>query len=187
MDFSERLIRLYQLSETDLQETMRRFVPEQYPAKTHFLEKGRIANRIGYLRSGLLRSYIYDDQANDITTHFFKPGTVVISMESFNNQVPSNEYIITLEPSELLVITYERMQELYRLVPAWRQIAKDVDEMKFNDLMNRSIQLQTLSASERYQLFCEQNNDILQKVALKHVASFLGIDIATLSRIRRNF
>ena len=89
-------------------------------------------------------------------------------------------------PSELLVITYERMQELYRLVPAWRQIAKDVDEMKFNDLMNRSIQLQTLSASERYQLFCEQNNDILQKVALKHSASFLGIDIATLSRIRRN-
>lgn len=187
MDFNERLIRLYHFSETDLQETMRRFQPEQYPAKAHFLEKGEVSNRIGYLRSGLLRSYIYDDQANDVTTHFFKPGTVVISMESFNNQVASNEYIITLEPSELLVITYERMQELYRLVPAWRQIAKDVDEIKYNDLMNRSIQLQTLSASERYQLFCENNKDILQKVALKHVASFLGIDIATLSRIRKNF
>ena len=65
------------------------------------------------------------------------------------------------------------------------QIARDVEEMKYNDLMNQAIQLQTLSASERYQLFCEKHNDILQKVALKHVASYLGIDIATLSRIRK--
>ena len=187
MDFTEQLIRLYRLSEGDMKETMHRFRPEQLPARTHFLEKGKVCDRLGYLRSGLLRSYIYDDQANDITTHFFKPGTVVISMESFNNQVPSKEYIVTLEPSEMLVITFERMQELYKRVPAWRQIAKDVDEMKYNDLMNRSIQLQTLSASERYQLFCENNADILQKVALKHIASFLGIDIATLSRIRRKF
>lgn len=187
MDFTEQLIRLYRLSERDMKETMHRFRPEQLPARTHFLEKGKTADRIGYLVSGLLRSYIYDDRANDITTHFFKPGTVVISMESFNHQVPSGEYIVTMEPSELLVITHDRMQELYRLVPVWRRIAKDVDEMKFNDLMNRSIQLQTLSASERYQLFCENNSDILQKVALKHIASFLGIDIATLSRIRRRY
>lgn len=186
MDFSEQLIRLYHFSENDMKETMERFKPEQLPARTHFLEKGKIADRIGYLRSGLLRSYFYDDHANDITTHFFKPGTVVISMESFNRQVPSNEFIVTLEDTELLVITRERMQELYRVVPAWRRISKAVDEMKFNDLMNRSIQLQTLSASERYLLFCENHRDILQKVALKHVASFLGIDIATLSRIRRS-
>jgi hypothetical protein len=51
--------------------------------------------------------------------------------------------------------------------------------------MNRTIQLQTLSASERYQLFVRKNPDILQRVALRHIASYLGIDIATLSRIRR--
>jgi CRP-like cAMP-binding protein len=185
--FKNLLASLYHLSGQDLQETMQRFVPERLPSRTHFLEKGNTADRIGYLVSGLLRSYFYDDQANDITTHFFKPGTVVISMESFNNQVPSGEYIVTMEASELLVITHDRMQELYRLVPVWRRIAKDVDEMKFNDLMNRSIQLQTLSASERYQLFCENNSDILQKVALKHIASFLGIDIATQSRIRKKY
>ena len=62
------------------------------------------------------------------------------------------------------------MMKLYERVPAWRQISKDVDEMKFNDLMNRSIQLQTLSAKERYDLFCQNYPAIIQKVALKHIA-----------------
>ena len=186
MDFRERLGKLYNLSDKEMEETMQRFRPEMIPAKAYFLEKGQVAGKIGLLRSGLLRSFFYDDHANDITTHFFKPGTVVISMESFNNRVPSREYIVTLEESELLVITYEKITELYEIVPVWRQIAKDVDEMKFNDLMDRSIQLQTLSATERYQLFCQNNREILQRVALRHIASYLGIDIATLSRIRKS-
>ena len=84
------------------------------------------------------------------------------------------------------VITYDRMQELIREVPAWRQIGKDVDEAMYNSLLNRSIQLQTLTASERYELFIKKHPDILQRVALKHIASYLGIDIATLSRIRKS-
>ncbi len=70
--------------------------------------------------------------------------------------------------------------------PAWRKIAKNVDEFKYNQLMNRSIQLQTQSASERYQLFIRKHPEILQRVALRHIASYLGIDIATLSRIRKS-
>jgi CRP-like cAMP-binding protein len=107
-------------------------------------------------------------------------------MKSFNDQVPSWEYIIAMEDCEVDVITYERMNELMEVVPAWRQIAKDVDEFKYNALMNRSIQLQTLTASERYLLFMKKQPDILQRVALKHIASYLGIDIATLSRIRKS-
>ena len=186
MDFRENLIEHYGFSESDLQETAARFLPETLPARSPFLEKGQVADRLAYLRSGLMRSFIYDDHANDITTQFFREGTVVISMKSFNDQVPSRENIVAMEECEIDVITYDRMQELMEVVPAWRQIAKDVDEFKYNALMNRSIQLQTLTASERYQLFMKKQPDILQRVALKHIASYLGIDIATLSRIRKS-
>ena len=186
MDFRNRLTEHYGFSENDWNETVSRFLPETLPAKTLFLEKGQVSTRLAYLRSGLMRSFIYDDYANDITTQFFKEGSVVISMKSFNDQVPSREYIIALEECEIDVITYDRMNELMDAVPAWRQIAKDVDEFKYNALMNRSIQLQTLTASERYQLFMKKHPDMLQRVALKHIASYLGIDIATLSRIRKS-
>lgn len=186
MDFKERLIEHYGFTEKDWDETLSRFEPEVLPAKNLFLELGKVSTRLAYLRSGMMRSFFYDDHASDITTHFFRQGTVVISMKSFNDQVPSRENIITVEDCEIDVITHSRMLELMELVPAWRQVAKDVDEFKYNALMNRSIQLQTLSASERYQLFVKKYPDILQKVALKHIASYLGIDIATLSRIRKS-
>jgi CRP-like cAMP-binding protein len=185
MDLIERIKKFYSLSNKDLEISQRAFKPKTVPAKTFFLAEGKIANEVAFIENGLFRSFFYDDNANDITTHFFQPGTVLISMESFNNQVPSKENIIALEDSEIYVISHQEMTELYKQVPAWRQITKDVDEMKFNDLMNRSIQLQILSARERYEMFCQNNPGVIQKVALKHIASYLGIDIATLSRIRK--
>ena len=185
MDLVERIIFFYNLTDEELEISRKAFKPKTLPAKSFFLEEGKIAREVGFIEIGLFRSFLYDDNANDITTHFFQPGTVLISMKSFNNQIPSKENIVALEDSKIYVISYNEMAKLYELVPAWRQITKDVDEMKFNALMNRSIQLQTLSASERYDLFCRNFPEIIQKVALKHIASYLGIDIATLSRIRK--
>lgn len=185
MNLVERIKKFYNLSEEDLNLSMDSFKPVSIPAKTFFLKEGKIAGYVGFIESGLFRSFFYDDNANEITTHFFQPGTIVISMESFNNQVPAKENIIALEDSKIYAVSYREMMELYKMVPAWRQITKDVDEMKFNDLMNRSIQLQTLSAKERYELFCQNYPEIIKRVALRHIASYLGIDIATLSRIRK--
>jgi len=185
MDFVEKIKTFYNLTEKELNISANAFKPFSVPVKTYFLTLGKIADQVGFIKSGLFRSFFYDDNANDITTHFFQPGTVLISMKSFNNQAPAKENIVALEDSELYVITYQEMMKLYELVPAWRQITKDVDEMKFNDLMNRSIQLQTLSARERYELFCQNYPEVIKRVALRHIASYLGIDIATLSRIRK--
>lgn len=185
MDLIDRIKNFYNLTNEELEISQHAFKPLTVPAKTLFLEEGKISNHVGFIESGLFRSFIYDDNANDITTHFFRPGTVLVSMKSFNNQVPAKENIVAMEDSKIYAMTYEETLELFERVPAWRQITKDVDEMKFNDLMNRSIQLQTLSARERYDLFCQNYPDIIQKVALKHIASYLGIDIATLSRLRK--
>lgn len=185
MSFEEKIYELYDISRPDLELSISYFTPEIIKAKSYFTKQGKIADKIGLLKSGILRSCFFNDNADDITTHFFQPGNVVISMDSFNNQAPAKENIIAIEDSEFLAITYQRMSELYQKVPIWRQIAKDVAEIKYNDLMSRSIKLQTLTASERYHQFVQNNPELIKRVALRHIASYLGIDIATLSRIRK--
>lgn len=185
MDLSERLKKIYKLTDQELESSLSYFLPEALQAKKYFLKEGNVADKIAYVRSGLLRSFIYNDNADDITTHFFHAGTVVISIYSFNNQVQSRENIVAVEDSDLLVISREKMQLLQQQIPVWAQIAKDTDEYKFNQQMNRSIRFQTLSATERYQQLMEKHPEIIQKVPLRNVASYLGIDIATLSRIRK--
>jgi CRP-like cAMP-binding protein len=185
MEINENIIRQYGLSEPDWNLTMRSFVPEYLIANGSFLKQGIISSKIAFVKTGLLRSFFYDDDANEVTTQFFQSGSLVISFDSFNNQIPSKENIIAIDDSELFVISYQKLNELYLSVPVWQQICKDLADKKNKDLIARSVQFQTLSATERYQLFCRQYSEVSKKAALRHIASYLGIDIATLSRIRR--
>ena len=106
-------------------------------------------------------------------------------MDSFNNRVPSKEFIKAIEDSVLNVVSYERQQELYKLVPAWNQICKDLGDIKISEMLNRTENFQTLSATERYQNFCKEYPQLLQRVNLGYIASYIGVDNATLSRIRK--
>ncbi len=185
MDINGNMIEHYGLSESDWTLTMRSFVPENMIPNGSFLRQGSISDKIGFVKSGVLRAFFYDDNANEVTTQFFQSGSLVISFDSFNNQIPSKENIVAVDNSELFVISFQKLKELYLSVPVWQQICKDMADRKSNDLVARSVQLQTLSATEKYHLFCQQYPEVAKKSALRHVASYLGIDIATLSRIRK--
>lgn len=177
----------YGLSDEELNLTMSSYTPLDIAANQYFLKQGSICDKIGFVKKGLLRSFFYNEEGNEITTQFYSEGSLIISSDSLNNQVPSKENITAIENSELMIIGYKRQKELYELVPAWNQICKDLADMFSHEMLKRSVQFQTLSATERYRLFCNQNPEIIKKAPLRHIASYLGIDIATLSRIRKKY
>lgn len=185
MQFKEKLQEYYKITNQDWEISIKYFKTEIYNANTYFLKQDTISDKLGFVKSGLLYSFVYNENLDEVTTHFFQAGDVVISIESFNNQILSTENILIFENAELLTITYSKIKELYKSVPIWQQICKDVAEMKNKDLINRTLQFQTLSATERHQQFCKKFPEIIKKVPLRLIASYLGIDIATLSRIRK--
>jgi CRP-like cAMP-binding protein len=185
MDISKWSIDKYNLTEEEIKLTVNSYVRKTIMANEFFLKEGEICNYIGYVTKGLLRSYFYDNQANEITTNFFPEGSLIIAMDSFNNRVPSKEFIKAIEDSELNVVSYQRQIELYQLVPAWNQICKDLGDIKIGEMLKRNENFQTLSATERYQKFCKKYPQLLQRVNLGYIASYIGVDNATLSRIRK--
>jgi len=185
MEIKEQLIQKYNITTIDWNNTIDRTVTETMPANKSFLSQGKVSNKIGFVKSGILRAFFNDEDGNEITTHFFQQDSVVISVDSFRNQIPANESIVAVDDCELIIISYQKLQELYLAVPIWQQICMDIAESKNLDLVARSVQFQTQSANERYHLFCQQYPNVIKKVALCHIASYLGINIATLSRIRK--
>ena len=185
MNIGKWSIDKYNFTEEEIKLTLSHFVPRQMKANEYFLKEGEIANFIGYVEKGLLRSYFYDDQANEITTSFFAENSLIIAEESFNNRTPSKEYIKAIEDSELNIISYSQLMELYELIPAWHQIGKDLRDIKINEMLKRTESFQIQSASERYQKFCKEYPQLLQRVNLGYIASYIGVDNATLSRIRK--
>ncbi|MBK9290847.1 MAG: Crp/Fnr family transcriptional regulator [Bacteroidetes bacterium] len=185
MQFKDKLQEYYKLTNQDWEISIKYFKTEIYNANTFFLKQDTISDKLGFVKSGLLYSFVYNENLDEVTSHFFQAGDVVISIESFNNQTPTTENIFVFDNAELLTITYSDIKELYKIIPIWQQICKDVAEMKNKNLINRILQFQTLSATERYQQFCTKFPEIIKKVPLRLIASYLGIDIATLSRIRK--
>jgi CRP-like cAMP-binding protein len=185
MDINKWSIEKYNLTEEEVKLTLSYFAPKMIKQNEYFLKEGEISNFIGYVTKGLLRSYFYDDQANEITTGFFAEGSLIIAEESFNNRTHAKECIKAIEDSELSIISYDRLMKLYELIPAWNHIGKDLRDIKISEMLKRAESFQILSASERYHKFCQEYPHLLQRVNLGYIASYIGVDNATLSRIRK--
>ncbi len=175
----------YHLTAEEQQLTEGSYIPQSLKANEFFLKEGEVCNYIGFVTKGILRTFIFDDYANEITTEFYPEGSLIISFDSFNNRIPSKENIRAIEDSELMLISYEKQKELYRLVPAWNEICKDLADTISREMQERTRLFQTMTATERYHDFCMKHPTILQRVTLGCIASYIGVDIATLSRIRK--
>ena len=185
MKMDINMLSQYGMTESEIHFTLGSYEPEAVKANHFFLREGMVSNKIAFIVSGLLRSCFYDGDGNEITSRFFEQGSLIISLESFNNRTPSKENIVAVIDSDLMTITYEKQKALYENIPAWNQVCKDLADRASDEMISRALQFQTLTAKQRYEKLCSEHTDIIKHTPLRHIASYIGIDNATLSRIRR--
>jgi hypothetical protein len=63
-------------------------------------------------------------------------------------------------------------------------VARVITEQFLVRSVERTLLLRKNSAEERYTAFCEQYPQLLQRVPLKYIATYLGLTLETLSRVR---
>ena len=93
--------------------------------------------------------------------------------------------LIALEKSEMVYITAEDYYKLSQY-PVGQKIAQLSAENSFIEKQQQQIELLKLTAEERYCLLEEKYPNIHQRIAQKHIASYLGITPQSLSRIRKS-
>jgi CRP/FNR family transcriptional regulator, anaerobic regulatory protein len=98
---------------------------------------------------------------------------------------PTPLQLVALEKSEMARITSSQFYELGK-TPVGKVIMQVSAESSFVDKQQQQIELLTKSAQERYIILSEKFPHIHQRVAQKHIASYLGITPQSLSRIRRS-
>lgn len=185
MTFKDILIDKFKFTGSEIEITKELHDYEIINAKDFFVKEGKVATKLGIVQTGLFRTYFNDKNGDEITTAFHEPNNLLLSINSFNNQVKSKENIVAIETSKVMTITLANWNELNIKVPKWREVCKVTGDYAGMYLQKRAREFQTLSASDRYHKFCKEHPLVYQKATLGQIASYLGIDIATLSRIRR--
>jgi CRP-like cAMP-binding protein len=152
----------------------------------YILKKGRICHNIYFIESGLIR--IFRDLGDrEVTTFFLCENDIFISVKSFFRQVPSNENIIAEEDCTCLYISHEQLVETCRLFPEFFEHRIWITEEYYCRSMDRHEDIQYKSAEERYAQFAEQRPDLLQRVPLNLIPSYLDVAMSTVHLIRSQY
>jgi len=155
----------------------------KYPKGTILIRADRVEPYFYVLQSGIARAYS-DGENQQITFWFGESGSVLFSFNSYINNKPGYENIELLEDCALIQI---KLADLFSLYNGNIEIANWGRKMAEQELIateRRLIDRSFKGAAERYQEFVNQSPALLKRVALKHIASYLGVTQVTLSRIR---
>jgi CRP-like cAMP-binding protein len=149
------------------------------------LQKGQIANEYYIMESGLVRTFLYDYEGNEITTGFVGDNELVIEVASLFQRVATPEYIQCLSDCSLWKIDYDTFQELFHQIPAFREWGRGWLAFELYQSKMRATEMITEPATKRYLHLMQGRPQIIQQAPLKYIASYLGITDTSLSRIRK--
>jgi CRP/FNR family transcriptional regulator, anaerobic regulatory protein len=150
-----------------------------------FIAPGQVSRDMALIEKGYLRTFHTDEKGNEITTEFHKPGAFCGAYYSFYTRQPSFEYIEAITDCELFLMSFSSLQELYAHSFAINVFGRTVLEKACIERDLRLKKIMHLAAREKYTWFLETYNAIYKVAKLGHIASFLGIEPETLSRVRR--
>jgi CRP/FNR family transcriptional regulator, anaerobic regulatory protein len=163
----------------------KRLTISEFKAKQYYLKAGQVQTAIGYVVSGLMRSFYIDEKGNEITIAFIKENEYATDYGAFIRQKPSKYYIQCLEPSIVVNLPYTAMQEGYDLYKNIERYGRLVTEEVLVQQQTRLESFLFEKAEERYLNFIKRSPDLFNRISLTYLSSYLGIERQSLSRIRK--
>lgn len=182
----QHISRRVPLSETDIALIISQFVPRTVKKNEHIIRAGQIASCSSYVAKGCFRYYKTNDNLDEFTTRFAFEDWWIGDIQSLFNQEPAVLSLQALETSEILAIDKKGYDFLFENSPAFRELFRINRDKGFNKLNELMLDRMSKTAEERYRDLVRQHPQILQRVPLKHIASYLGIKAQSLSRIRKH-
>lgn len=147
------------------------------------VREGQYADRTYFIVKGCARAYYLKD-GKDITDWFAFENDFITAINSFFLDIPSPHFIEILEPGILLELSRDKVEELSDKYHDFERLAKVVVTKTLLQLQQRVVSIQFETALQKYENLLKTRPDITQRIPLTHIASYLGITLETLSRIR---
>lgn len=155
-----------------------------FDKNTIIVREGQYSDKLFYIITGCLRAY-YLKEDKKITDWFGFENDFICSINSYFLEIPSPHYIETIEPATLMVISRSDINKLCAKHHDFERLAKVAVTKTMLQLQQRIVSMQFETAQQKYENLTALRPDISQRVPLGHIASYLGMTIETLSRIRK--
>jgi CRP-like cAMP-binding protein len=150
----------------------------------HLVNEGEICLYIGFVNKGCFRTYYLKD-GKEINTHFAFEYEFVTDYGSFLQRKPSRYFIEAIENSEIVAFNLSALEDAYSKSKNWERFGRIIAEQSYLESMRRVENFLFMDGKERYLDLVKNQPHILDRIPLYHIASYLGLERESLSRLRK--
>jgi CRP/FNR family transcriptional regulator, anaerobic regulatory protein len=154
--------------------------------KDRFVFQGEFTNKFAYVNKGLFKTFIVDGSGGQHVLSFSREDQWISDLHACVRKMPSVSTIECLQDAELLVFEYDELEKLFFEIPKLESHFRIIMQNRLMSSQSDRFNQISLSAEQRYLVFTANNQEIIDRISLKDIASYLGIFPESLSRIRRN-
>lgn len=178
----QQLSAIYPIDEAAWQDFQRIWTTASYKRKEVVTAAGEVERYLYWVVEGVQRGFHLHDQ-KEATVVFTYPGSFSGIIDSFLLQQPSRYYLETLTSSQFLRASYRQVEECRLQHPSIAEAMYKALAFTTSGILERQIELMVYSAEEKFRTLLKRSPHILQLVPHKYLASYLGIDATTFSKL----
>lgn len=176
---------LVALSGEDAQTVSDAFKEKQLQKKEFLLKKGDPSHHMRFITAGCLKVFSLDNDGNERILQFGIDGWWVNDLYGYLTEQPSAYFIQAITDSTVLQIHRDTLNALYDEIPALDRFWRIKIQNAYIALQERTINMMSESAEERYSRFITQYRTMEQSIPQYMIASYLGVTPEHLSVIRK--
>ena len=146
--------------------------------------QGRVPKSASFIVKGAVRSFYIDESGSERNTAFYFENEPLIPIHSFTLQTPVLVNAITLEPTELIWTSHEEFFGFLDRFPKYEKVLRNILS-SYVSIQSEKMKIQRISSARgRYEMLSQIQPEIIRRVPLKYIASYLDMTLETLSRVR---
>jgi CRP-like cAMP-binding protein len=148
------------------------------------LKQGDICRHKTFVVQGLLRGYRVNKEGTPHTIWFTSEGLWTVDADSYHHHTPSKYIIDALEDTEVILWSKQHFDELLIAIPELKIFSDRIVSTNFSLTRERMFSALTASPEEKYNDFVKDYPGVFARIPLHLVASYLGVSLKTITRIR---
>lgn len=154
-----------------------------YDKKVALLKEGEVEDTLNIVMKGMVRKY-FKTKKGEATLQLATEGHIVQSEVSFHTRRPSDLILETVEPTVMITIRYDNLQEALKQSIALERLARTIVTQMFVKKDIRYFENLQMTTRERFLAYVTNHPHMLQRVPQKILASYLNIKPETFSRLK---
>lgn len=171
------------MHEDELEKLCSIWQPFECKRKTILTTAGETERYLYFVLEGVQRGFYIGEDSQEATIVFMYPPSFSGIADSFLTQTPSKFFLETLTASRFLRTTYRQIDELMQQYPNILRMVLQLTSFVLKGVLERQIELQCYSAEQKFRTLLIRSPHVLQIIPHKYLASYLGIDATTFSKI----